>query len=212
MPGVAANICSIVNVRSGVASQFALIDSHDSLLIVIDVQDHFLAKLESQTAAQVTSRVRWLVQVAGWFRIPVIVTTEDPAKNGPTTAVIRDVLPRGAFDRDKSVFGLPGQPEILVAVQSTRRKTLILVGLETDVCIQHSALGLMDLGYRVAVVVDATAAPDIGHEIGLGRMKAAGITLLSCKGLFYEWMRDLTTTRRFTRDSGVEPPADLYLG
>jgi nicotinamidase-related amidase len=194
------------------ANQFALTDARDSVLIVIDVQDYFLAKLESQIATRVAQRIRWLVQVARWFRIPIIVTAEDPANHGPTTGAIRDVLPKETLDLNKSVFGLAGQPEILAAVQSTGRKTLVLVGLETDVCVQHSALGLVELGYRVATVVDATASPDIGHEIGLGRMRAAGIMLVSSKSLFYEWLRDLDATHRFARESGIEPPADLYLG
>ena len=52
------------------------------------------------------------------------------------------------------------------------RKTAVLVGLETDVCVAHSALGLLGHGYQVAVVADATGSPGTAHGFGLER--AAG--------------------------------------
>lgn len=190
---------------------FALLDVQDSSLIVIDVQDFFLRKLDDSIANRVVKRIRWLVQVAGSFKIPIIVTAEDIESNGPTTAPIRDVLPRDAADLNKVIFGLAGQPNILQKVQATGRKTAILVGLETDVCVQHSAFGLAELGYTVAVVVDATASPENGHQIGIERMRSAGIALVSCKSLFYEWTRDLATTHRIVREHGLGPPEGLAL-
>ena len=64
-----------------------------------------------------------------------------------------------------------------------------LVGFETDVCIAHSAIGLLQQEYKVAVVSDATASPGRSHEIGLERMRRAGVVISSVKSLFYEWVR-----------------------
>jgi hypothetical protein len=61
------------------------------------------------------------------------------------------------------------------------------------------------------VVVDATASPDTGQAFGLDRMRTAGIAMVSCKGVFYEWMRDIKTVDQFNVQSGVAPPADLVL-
>ena len=189
----------------------SLIDPNDTVLLVIDAQDYFVRKLHSEHGATVVHRIAWLVQAARWFQIPIIVTVEDLATNGPTAAAIRKVLPKNAPDLDKMTFGLTGQPEILAAVKATGKKTAVLVGLETDVCVQHSALGLAALGYWVAVVVDATASPGIGHEIGIKRMRAAGITLVSSKSLLFEWLRDVPTTARFTLETNLELPAALDL-
>ena len=72
-------------------------------------------------------------------------------------------------------------------------------------------MGLASRGYNVAVVVDATASPGIGHEIGIGRMREAGITLVSTKSLFFEWVRDLDTGCRFFSESDLKAPPDLYI-
>ena len=93
------------------------------------------------------------------------------------------------------IFGLGEQPDILAEVAKTGRKTIVLVGLETDVCVTHSALSLMSRGYRVAIVTDATASPGDAHLAGLARMRDAGAILTNTKGLFYEWMRTVERSR-----------------
>jgi nicotinamidase-related amidase len=189
-----------------------LLDATDSVLVVIDVQDLFLKRLRPEDSQRVVTRIRWLIQLAHWLDIPCVVTAEDLERDGPTTAALRQALPPESRDMNKVVFGLAGQPDILAAVAETGRRTAVLVGLETDVCVQHSAFGLAALGYEVAVVVDATASPDIGHEIGIGRMRDAGIALVSVKSLFFEWVRDLDRCHRFFREAGVETPQDLWIG
>jgi nicotinamidase-related amidase len=67
--------------------------------------------------------------------------------------------------------------------------------METDVCDAHSALGLIDRGYRVAAVRDAVAAPEPAHQHGLDRIRAAGAELVGTKGLFYEWTRSVERSR-----------------
>jgi nicotinamidase-related amidase len=190
--------------------QARLIEARDSILLVVDIQDHFLKQNDGRVAARVVDRARWLVQVADWLKVPIIGTAEDVKNRGLTTDRVRSVFPPGAPDLNKMVFGLAGQPDILQAVEACKRKTAILLGMETDVCVQHSAFGLLQLGYNVAVIEDAMASPT-GHAYGLDRMRAAGIAILSSKGLFYEWMRDLDTVQRFWRESGVPPPTDLIL-
>jgi nicotinamidase-related amidase len=188
-----------------------LIDRADSVLIVIDVQDTFLAKLDPAVAKDVVARIRWLVLVAKWLKIPIIVTAEEIDVDGLTTRAIREVLPPETKEFDKWSFGLAAQADILAAVQSTGKRTAILAGLETDVCVQQTALGLGSLGYQVAVVVDATAAKGLGYAIGLGRMAGAGVAHVSCKSLLFELLRDLDTTHDFFRNSGIKAPEGLDL-
>ena len=59
----------------------------------------------------------------------------------------------------KPTFGLAGTPEILEAVLATERRTAVLVGAETDVCVYQSAVGLLDAGLRVIAVEDAIFSP-----------------------------------------------------
>ncbi len=178
---------------------YSLIDAADSVLIAIDVQHAFLRKLPPPDAARLLNNVCWLVKVAMWRDIPLVVTAEG-LDDQPVAPQLVETLPPGTLIFNKVIFGLADQADILAAVQRAGRKTAVLVGLETDVCVMHSALGLLERGYRVAVVADATGSPAPNHEIGLGRMRSAGILIVNMKGLFYEWLSTLEAVERFHRE------------
>ena len=107
-------------------------------------------------------------------------------------------------------FGLAADPAILAAIERTGRETVILIGLETDVCIAQSAIGLLEAGYRVAAVADATGSPGTGHAFGLDRVRDAGALVLGYKGLYYEWLRTVERADRFRRKHAamIEPWPD----
>ena len=177
----------------------ALIDADDSVLIAIDVQDYFLKKLPTEESDRLLKRAAWLMKVAEWRKIPIIVTAEELQKH-PVAPKILQALPSGTRVFDKSIFGLTYQSDIMKQVQETQRNTAVLIGLETDVCVAHSAIGLLEHGFRVAVVADATASPENGQEIGLNRMRNAGAVIVSAKSIFYEWIRNLERNERFQKE------------
>jgi len=177
-------------------NRYSLIDADDSVLIVVDAQDAFLDKLPSQDSERLLNNVCWVVKLAQWKQIPLVVTAEEFGGQ-PLARKLVDTLPANTHVFDKVIFGLAGQPEILQAVEGTGRKTAVLIGLETDVCVMHSAIGLLEKGYRVAVVSDATGSPAPGHELGLNRMQSAGVVIVNMKGLFYEWLRTVEAVGRF---------------
>jgi hypothetical protein len=181
--------------------QRTLINVDDSLLFVIDVQPPFLDKLPREDSQLLRNRICWLIGVAGWLHVPLIVTAEDIAREGGVDPQVVLALPAGTHVHNKMVFDLAADPAILAAVARIGRKTAVLVGLETDVCVAHSALGLLGQGYQVAVVVDATGSPGSAHGFGLERAAEAGALMTSVKSLFYEWMRTVERTRRFRTET-----------
>ncbi len=123
--------------------------------------------------------------------IPIVVTEEEPDRHGATAGAIVDALPADHPRHLKPTFGLAFSPPILAAVDATRRRSAVLCGLETDVCVAQSAIGLHDLGWKVAVVADTVGAAGTAHDQGLRRIAAAGIPLVGLKGLRYEWIRSV---------------------
>ncbi len=181
------------------ANPYSLIEADDSVLVVIDVQDAFLGKLPPEDSERLVNKVCWIVKLALWRGIPLVVTAEELHQQ-PLARKLLDTLPAATTVFDKVVFGLAHQPELLSAVEQTGRKTAVLIGLETDVCVMHSAVGLLEHGYRVVVVTDATGTPVPGQEIGLSRMQSAGAVMVNMKGLFYEWLRTIEAVNRFHRE------------
>ncbi len=187
-----------------------LLDRHDSLLLVIDAQPAFYGDApggEPVALSMALARAAWLAGVAAALEVPAVVTVEDADRNGPTADAIMAALGRPtAFV--KETFGAGDQPDILAAIAATGRRTVVMVGLETDVCVAHTALGLLDRGFRVAIVEDATFAPDQTHDAGLRRTVEAGGERVHAKGVYYEWVRTLEAARAFENDHPdlADPP------
>ena len=182
----------------------SLIDVDDSILIVIDVQDSFLERLPVDVRELLVNRIGWLVSVATRLGVSLVVTAEDIPKHGGVASPIATRLPHETSVLNKMVFGLAEDCQIINAVKRTGRRTAVLVGLETDVCVAQSAIGLLQLGYRVVVVADATGSPGTGHDMGLERVRRAGVLVSSVKSLYYEWIRTVDRAVEFWEKYGAE--------
>ncbi|MGW4359521.1 isochorismatase family protein [Streptomyces californicus] len=176
-------------------TKMPLIDRDDSALVIIDVQSNFYPPhrrdVDRQRFHEMVQRIAWLTSVADRLSIPVVVTEEDPGTSGHTVPEIHDALPAKAVTLPKNAFAVWDNPDIAAAIEATGRTTMILVGIETDICVAHSAIQLHHAGKRVVVVDDAAYSPGQAHERGLRRLAGRGIETLSTKELFYDWVRTI---------------------
>ena len=179
-----------------------LLDRDDSVLVVVDAQPGFLP-LEAESAVE---RMAWLVAVAALLGVPVVVTEEEPERNGATDPRIADRLPTETPVFTKPTFGLAATPEILAAVRGTGRGTAVIVGCETDVCVAQSAIGLREAGFACVVVDDATFSPGEMHERGLARVASEGVARNHAKGVTYEWLRTVEDAHAVFSDASLPSP------
>lgn len=61
---------------------------------------------------------------------------------------------------DKTTYDVFNNPSFVSLVQSKDYPTLVIFGIETDVCVLASVLAAVDSGHRVIVVSDAVASSD----------------------------------------------------
>ena len=191
-----------------------LIDAAASVLVVIDIQDSFLKKLDPQKAQSLVDRAVWLISVAKHLDVPVVAVAEDMEKTGPLTAPVQNALPDDTTVHNKNAFGVAGNPPILSGISATGRKTAVCIGLETDVCVAQSALGLIAEGYRVAVPQDVVGSPDWDQQVGFDRMRDSGVVITSAKALYYEWLRTISAYKELDAKAPElvrDCPADLVL-
>jgi len=190
----------------------SLTDVNDSVLIVIDVQQEFLDKMDREHWTLIVNRISWITEMAQRLEVPMVVTAEETERNSGTVSQVAEKLSPGTKEYNKMSFGLAADPDILLAIERTGRKTAVLVGLETDVCVCQSALGLLQKGYRVVALADAVASPGPSHDSGIERMRNAGVVISSVKGTFYEWMRTVHRCRsEFKDESAGEQLDGIYL-
>jgi hypothetical protein len=130
-----------------------------------------------------------LIRGTNLLEVPVIWTEQVPEKLGATTAVVRNEL-AAQTPIAKSAFSCMGEPAFVDRLEALGRRTVILCGIETHVCVYQTALDLLECGYRVEVVTDAVSSrSESNRKLGLKRMKQAGAGMLGVEMLLFELQR-----------------------
>mgnify|MGYP000075105597 CR=1 FL=1 len=162
---------------------------HDSIVLVIDIQDKLLAKIP--TASELITNASFLLDVANELKVPVEATEQYPKGVGPTNAEIAKRLKSNL--PAKTSFSCCGAAEIFEELTRQGRPNVILIGMETHVCVMQSALDLLGQSFRPWLVVDALAARySIDHDIALRRLEKAGAVLTTVEAVAFEWLGDST--------------------
>ena len=155
--------------------------------IIVDVQDFFLSQLEPSARSKMKSNLKNFARLLGYFRVPIVVTLERSV--GEKGIVPKDITkhltgPHETFEKD--FFDLTKERQIRDVLRRSKKKQVIAVGCETDVCVLQSCLGLLDLGYETYVVEDLLFSSSQNVEAAIERMQAEGAIFLTYKSLYYE--------------------------
>jgi nicotinamidase-related amidase len=160
-----------------------------SVVVVIDIQDKLLAKIP--TAQALVRNVGFVLDAAAALAVPVRATEQYPKGLGPTTAEIARRLP--STIPAKTAFSCCGAGTFLEELEMLRRPNVVLVGMETHVCVAQTALDLLHAGLHVYLPADALAArAAIDHDTALRRLEQAGAVLTTAEAVAFEWMADAT--------------------
>lgn len=164
-----------------------MIQRDDAVLVAVDFQTKLMpAMADPQTLEETVVR---LAKGAKALKIPVIVTQQYTKGLGPTTAPIAEAL--GDFEPvEKLTFSAMGEPAFLRALEASGRKSVILIGIEAHICVQQTALELMEKGYSVYVIQDCVASrKESDYLCSQKRMAAAGAVITTYEAVLYELLR-----------------------
>ncbi len=164
-------------------------ETESSVLVIVDIQER-LVKAMSRFD-EVLGRVKVLLGGAGLLNLDVIVTEQYPKGLGPTIPEVVELLPAGTPVLAKTSFSVFGDPGFKTALESRRRKTVILVGIEAHVCVLQSVYDALEAGYRVILAADAvTSRLDADATRALEAARAAGAEVLGVESILFMLLRD----------------------
>lgn len=169
-----------------------MLDRERSVLLVIDLQEAYRGKLHEE--ARTVAGARRLLQGAGVLGIPVVLTEQYPKGLGATRAEIAECVPAGAARFEKTSFsclGAPGLREHLATLSSAGRDQVVVVGIETHVCVGQTIQELLERRVETHAVRDAISARfALDDEVGWARVTGAGARPATSEGALFEWLRD----------------------
>ena len=192
------------------AKETKRIDVNRCCGLILDVQESFLAKLDTYRRTKILGGIKDFAQLLGSFKIPIVVTLERPVeKNGPLPQEIAEELQDGSATFEKSFFDLSREQPIADHIAGLTKPQVIIAGCETDVCVLQSCLGLLSLDYEVYMIEDLLFTDSSDVTAAVTRMKADGATFVSYKSLFYELACTVEIETTLERDPGRSPRTDI---
>ena len=162
-----------------------LCEKDASCLIVVDLQDSFLAPIDDRE--RVVERSRFLAEVANTLEVPVLATEQYATRMGGTTAAISEVL-GGSKVFDKMCFSSCRNEDFWAAWEQLGRSQAVLVGIETHICVNQTAQDFLSRGFEVFVCEDATGARMNAHEMAIERLRDEGTVITHTESVAYEWL------------------------
>ena len=160
------------------------LNRRDCILLLVDIQKSMLDLCVDRDST--VSNTAALIEAAELFGIPVLCSVHNPDKLGGFLPELTNKISEPKL-LDKLEFNCFENKAIARAILETGRNTLLLAGLEGHVCIFHTGVGALRLGYRVHIAHDAvTSRSASDQQTGMHRLDRAGAVISSTEMMIFE--------------------------
>ncbi|MFA5353822.1 MAG: hydrolase [Thermodesulfovibrionales bacterium] len=164
-----------------------LLSGQDAALIIVDIQDRLAAAMKQRD--EVIGNCLHLIELARMVRMPLIVTEQYPKGLGQTVPELREAL-SSCEPVEKLAFNCCEEAAFRDRLRETGRKTVIITGMETHICVLQTCLGLLREGYHVHVVRDAVCSRNKeNRDTGLAFMRDAGAVITCTETALFQILR-----------------------
>ena len=165
-----------------------MLSSDSTVLVVIDVQGK-LAQLMCGKE-ELFANLQRCIRGAKVLGVPIVWMEQNPEGLGPTIPEVAELL-TGIKPISKFCFSCSGSDGFMQEMKKTKRKQVLLSGIETHVCVYQTAVDLLGSGYEVQVVADAVSSrtPE-NKRIGLERIRDAGGVVTSTEMALFEMLKE----------------------
>lgn len=161
-------------------------------LLVIDIQEKLLPYIHDHGRVTVQS-VR-AIRMARELELPITQSEQYPQGLGPTTAEVRDALGDGITKCEKLTFSFCADARCRLHLESQKRPQILLIGIEAHVCVQQTALELLEMGLQPVVLADAAGSRrPLDYSVALELMRHAGVMVTTVESALFQLVRSSGT-------------------
>lgn len=156
----------------------------DTVLIMVDFQERLMPAMKNPDA--VCAKAAMLAEGCKEFDIPVLVTQQYTKGMGATVENVAVAL--GEFEHiEKKEFSCMLNSDFKKAIEDTGKKTAIVCGCETHVCVQQTVLDLLAADFNVYVAADCVSSrEEYTRDRALERMAGAGAIITNAETALFE--------------------------
>ncbi len=166
----------------------ALLDPTDTVFLLLDHQSGLFQNVKDITVAELRANTTALAKLAALCQIPVITTASVPdGPNGPLMPEIQEAAPHAVYVPRKGEVNAWDNALFVKTVRETGKKTLVMAGVWTNVCVMFPALDAKAEGFKVYAVMDASGDPsEFASRTTLARLTQAGVIPTSANAVICE--------------------------
>lgn len=158
----------------------------ETALVVVDVQGK-LAKIMHQSKELLQNMER-IIQGAHLLEIPILWLEQYPKGLGPTDDQVKRHLTNQA-PVSKMTFSACKNDEFKQALNKLNKKSILLTGIESHICVYQTAQDLLANDYAVELVTDCISSRTLENkEVGIEKMTSLGAKVSSVEMALFELM------------------------
>lgn len=123
-------------------------------LLIVDVQETLPILVQQHLL--LLKRCCFAVEAATLLKLPIFITEQSPEKLGKTHSQLT-LLAGQAPVFPKTKFSAFGAVSLKEALQKNNIHTLLVLGVETGICIYQTVIDALDAQYKVVLLTDCVA-------------------------------------------------------
>ncbi|KAL4857399.1 Isochorismatase family protein 1B [Chlorella vulgaris] len=165
-------------------SSIGKLAAEETALLVCDVQERFRSVITGYPAVIDTSKR--MLRAAALLKLPVIVTEQYPKALGNTVEELQGLIPEGSPVVAKTLFSMCTEEVNAAFDKLPAVKKVLIVGIETHVCVLQTTLDLLERGYEVHILVDGVSSQRLGdRSVALQRLAQSGAFLATSEMVLF---------------------------
>jgi nicotinamidase-related amidase len=169
----------------------ALMNVDDTALLLLDHQSGLFQTVKDITVAELRANVMALARIATLLKLPIITTASVPdGPNGPVMPEIAKLAPHAVYVPRHGEVNAWDNDAFVKTVRETGKKTLIMAGVWTSVCVMFPALDAKAAGFNVYAVIDASGDPsEMVSRTTVARFAQSGVVPTTANAVICELHR-----------------------
>lgn len=169
-------------------SPLRLLPEH-SLLLCVDIQQRLCAAMPKDGLVQLVRNAARLIEGAKILGVPLIVSEQYRRGLGTTIPELTDLFSPATTNLEKLEFSVWASTELAAAIAATGRTQIIVMGMETHICVYQTVRDLLHVGYKVHVPHDAICSREPENaRVGLVLAERAGAVVSATETILFDWL------------------------
>lgn len=168
---------------------FPVLDVNQVFLLTIDIQERLLPAMYNKE--QLNRGLRRIIQGAELFAIEGCVSEQYPKGLGATVGEYAETLQRMSHPFfEKTKFNAL-TPEIKDYIEKSEKKQILIIGVETHVCVYQTVRELLMSGYEVFIIADAVSSRfEEDKKFALKTLRQLGAWIISSENALFDLLGD----------------------